>query len=123
MRALLTQAQAFPGKMPCPFGFSQLPDEADEMRSGDGEEPRNDRFNFDTNPVQWFYQNQIKSEEDFQARSVCRPWSMVRTRCGYSNAGHMCSHPCRKSELRKEARRRLDAVGAATAVEKCLTAG
>lgn len=42
-----------------------------------------DRFDFDTDPVSWFYQNQIKSEEDFQAR---------------------------KAELRAEARRRLDAV-------------
>ncbi|KAF5828892.1 hypothetical protein DUNSADRAFT_16853 [Dunaliella salina] len=41
------------------------------------------RFDFDTDPVSWFYQNQIKSEEDFQAR---------------------------KADLRAEARRRLDAI-------------
>jgi hypothetical protein len=41
------------------------------------------RFDFDTDPVSWFYQNQIKGEEDFQAR---------------------------KADLRVEARKRLDAV-------------
>lgn len=42
------------------------------------------RFDFDADPVSWFYQNQIKSEEEFQAK---------------------------KEALRAEARKRLDAVG------------
>jgi hypothetical protein len=30
------------------------------------------RFNFDDDPVSWFYQNQIKSEEEFQATKTNR---------------------------------------------------
>uniref|UniRef100_A0A7S0WGP3 Transmembrane protein n=1 Tax=Chlamydomonas leiostraca TaxID=1034604 RepID=A0A7S0WGP3_9CHLO len=41
------------------------------------------RFDFDTDPVSWFYQNQIRSEEEFQAK---------------------------KEMLRAEARKRLDAI-------------
>lgn len=80
----------------CPFGFhSAAPDlpsasKAADTQKGEGLSPRKakepgskcpfsgagasdadgDRFDYNKDPISWFYQNQIKSEEQFQAKKT-----------------------------------------------------
>lgn len=78
-------AAAFDGQCPYSAMFAQKADSDEKKNSkGSGKKAKDaERFSYDKDPVSWFYQNQIKCEEEFQQR---------------------------KSELREEAKRRLDAI-------------
>eukprot|EP00879_Flechtneria_rotunda_P007516 GHRR01007885.1.p1 GENE.GHRR01007885.1~~GHRR01007885.1.p1 ORF type:complete len:262 (+),score=61.44 GHRR01007885.1:282-1067(+) len=88
--------------MACPFGFHSSRADSNDLIAADNTSPRrqpadkvkssacpfaggadDERFNYNKDPISWFYQNQIKSEEEFQAN---------------------------KEQLRQEARTRLDKI-------------
>lgn len=58
--------------MPCPFGFKAEEPAVDgaDAEDVDDKADKDDRFNYDKDPITWFFQNQIRSEEEFQANKA-----------------------------------------------------